>query len=505
MGWHSWCIPTGHPSRARGPPYPRRRRRRRPPGGPHRRPDPRRAHRRRRLRRHGGPGLAGPPALRSRPQRSPDAPCGRAVPLRDAPQSASLPGPLRHQAAPGDLHDWQRRRARRLPPRHHRSHPREAVPAAGRTADGERAAQRERVGPRGPAAGFRPMRLGPKIFLVSALAIVALSGSAGWSLLTVKRLVSVNQDIATRSVPALRLQGALRETLHGLVRLETRALVLADRDYARAWTERAARMTDDLREVAGYLETPDERAAHAAVRAAFDEYRAYVEEERRLVREARASAALRLAEGPARDATQRAETALAAMTAATEAALVHSQARARELETWTWHAVAVAMLTSLALALAASAWLGLRMPRSLRRLPAATSALASGTWTGPLAMPDRDEIGELSRSFDVMAERLRQVDHLQEEFFSHVSHDLRNPLAAIRLAAETLQERARHTVDARGLRLAQLIDGSATRMLGMVNQILDFTRLRALSLPIETRPVDALGAVTRAMDELRPV
>jgi signal transduction histidine kinase len=339
------------------------------------------------------------------------------------------------------------------------------------------------------------MRLGPKIFLVSALAIVALSSSVGWSLLTVKRLVSVNQEITTRSMPALRLQGELRETLHGLVRLETRALVLADRDYARAWTERATRMTDDLREVAGYLETPDERAAHAAVRAAFDDYRAHVEEEQRLVTEARASAALRLAEGPARDATQRAETALAAMTAATEAALVHSQARARELEAWTWHAVA----------LAASAWLAFRMTRSLRRLSAATSALATGTWTGPLAMPDRDEIGELSRSFDVMAERLRQVDHLKEEFFSHVSHDLRNPLAAIRLAAETLQERARHTVDARGLRLAQLIDGSATRMLGMVNQILDFTRLRALSLPIETRPVDALGAVTRAMDELRPV
>ena len=42
-------------------------------------------------------------------------------------------------------------------------------------------------------------------------------------------------------------------------------------------------------------------------------------------------------------------------------------------------------------------------------------------------------------------------------------------------------------------------------MLGMVNQILDFTRLRALTVPLDTRPVDALGAVTRAMDELRPV
>src|SRR6266436_3737997 len=308
------------------------------------------------------------------------------------------------------------------------------------------------------------MRLGPKIFLVSALAIVALSSSAGWSLLTVKRLVSVNQDIATRSVPALRLQGALRETLHGLVRLETRALVLADRDYARAWSERAARMTGELDEVARYLETPEERAAHAAVRAAFDDYRAHVEEERRLVASARSAAALRLAEGPARDATQR-----------------------------------------VALALAASAWLTFRLTRSLRRLSAATAALVSGTWTGPLAMPDRDEIGEVSRSFDLMAERLRQVDRLKEEFFSHVSHDLRNPLSAIRLASETLEERARRAVDPRGLRLAQLIDASAARMLGMVNQILDFTRLRALAMPLDTRPVDALGAVTRAMDELRPV
>src|SRR5258708_14500480 len=175
------------------------------------------------------------------------------------------------------------------------------------------------------------MRRGPKIFLVSALAMLALSSSAGWSLLTVKRLVSVNQDITPRSVPALRLQGALRETLHGLVRLETRALVLADPDYARAWSERAARMSGELDEIARYLETPEERAAHAAVRAAFNDYRAHVEEERRLIASARPGAALRLAEGPARDATQRVETELAAMTSATETALPPSQARARPL------------------------------------------------------------------------------------------------------------------------------------------------------------------------------
>src|SRR5690349_2789716 len=337
----------GHGCRTLHPPDPRGRRRRRPSRGPHYRARPRGPLRGRGLRRGGGPGPPGAAALRPRPERPADARHRRAVALRDAAHAPPLPGALRHQAAPGDLHDRQRGGARRLPSRDHRSHPGETLPSARGPADGQRAAQRQRVlappepGARKPTA----MRLGPKIFLVSALAIVALSTAVGWSLHTVQRLVSVNLAIVSRSVPALRLQGELRETLHGLVRLETRALVLADRDYARAWTERATRMTDDLREVAGYLETPDERAAHAAVRAAFDDYRAHVAEERRLVTEARASAALRLAEGPARDATQRVETALAAMTAATEAALVHSQARARELEAWTWHAVAVAMLT----------------------------------------------------------------------------------------------------------------------------------------------------------------
>ncbi len=349
------------------------------------------------------------------------------------------------------------------------------------------------------------MRLGPKIFLASALAIATLGLAVGWSLHTVKRLVSVNQAIATRSVPALRLQVELRETLHGLVRLEARALVLADRDYARAWSEGADRMERGLRALDEHLETVQERSALAAARTAFEGYRALVEEERRLVTRAQSGAALRLAEGPARKAAESMEEHLIALTAATEAALTRGQAGARALEAWTWHAVAAALVASLALALGASAYLAFRITRSLRRLSAATATLASGSWTGPLAVPDRDEIGELSRSFDRMAERLRQVDDLKQEFFSHVSHDLRNPLASIRLAAETLQERARRVNDARALRLTQLIEASAARMLGMVNQILDYTRLRALSVPLETRPLDAREVVNRAMEELRPV
>jgi signal transduction histidine kinase len=349
------------------------------------------------------------------------------------------------------------------------------------------------------------MRLATKIFLVSALVILVLCGTVVWSLLTVKGLVTANQEIATRAVPALRLQGALREAVHGLVRLEARALVLQDQNYAAMWSDRAARVTRDLEKLGSYLERAEERTAHARAQEAFATYRGHVEEERRLVALGQTRAALQIAEGPAREAAERTEAALTDATSATEAGLAAGQARARALEARTWRAVSTALAASLLLALTASALLAYRMARSLGRLSAATSSLAAGTWTGPLAVTGRDEISELGRAFNQMADRLSEVDRIKEEFFSHISHDLRNPLAAIRLSAETLHERAQAAGDAKQARFAYLIDSSAARMLAMINQILDFTRLRARSVPLDRTPTDFLKAVTRALDELRPM
>lgn len=349
------------------------------------------------------------------------------------------------------------------------------------------------------------MRLAPKIFLVSALVIGVLSVAVGWGALTVKRLVTANHAIATRSVPAMRLQGSLRESVGSLVRLETRALVLRDQDYAAAWNRRAARLAEDLTALGAHLETDGERTAYRHIQSAVGEYLRHVEAERRLVAVAQAAAALRISEGPAREAIQRADAALDEMAAATEAALAESQARARALEDSTWRAVATALLISVAVALGASALLAYRMTRSLGRLTVATASLAAGTWNGPMAAEGRDEIGDLGRSFNRMAARLQEVDRLKEEFFSQISHDLRNPLASIRLAAETLLDRARAAGDTRQARFAYLIDASAARMLSLVNQILDFTRLRAHAIPLDRRPVDMLKTVVRAMDEMRPL
>src|SRR3970040_86882 len=55
------------------------------------------------------------------------------------------------------------------------------------------------------------MRLASKIFLTSALVIVVLAGVGVLSLRAVGRLVSVNREITTQTVPALRLAASAHE------------------------------------------------------------------------------------------------------------------------------------------------------------------------------------------------------------------------------------------------------------------------------------------------------
>ena len=49
-----------------------------------------------------------------------------------------------------------------------------------------------------------------------------------------------------------------------------------------------------------------------------------------------------------------------------------------------------------------------------------------------------DELGDLTRAFNDMAERVQRLVQGQQELLANVSHELRSPLARIRLALALL-------------------------------------------------------------------
>src|SRR5881296_3772187 len=195
------------------------------------------------------------------------------------------------------------------------------------------------------------MRLGTKIFLTSALVIVVLAGVGVLSLRAVGRLVSANREIATRTIPALRLTASAREAIPPLVRLEARVVVLGDARYATAWTERAARVADDLERLAEFPLNQSEAVHFNAARAAFEGYRRIVAEEQALIRRGDRVRALRLSNGDARTVAEQVQESLDGLMAATQARVLTAQAEAARLEVRTWAAVLVALGAAVGLAL----------------------------------------------------------------------------------------------------------------------------------------------------------
>ena len=76
----------------------------------------------------------------------------------------------------------------------------------------------------------------------------------------------------------------------------------------------------------------------------------------------------------------------------------------------------------------------------LRRQAAALSAGDLGARVGPAMAKRRDELGDLARAFDHMAERLESTLTLQRRLMRDLSHELRTPLSRLRVAGEREQD-----------------------------------------------------------------
>ena len=88
-----------------------------------------------------------------------------------------------------------------------------------------------------------------------------------------------------------------------------------------------------------------------------------------------------------------------------------------------------------------SSWLLARtLTRPLRRLSATAHAFGGGDLTARVGAHGRDELGEVARAFDEMAERLTALLRAERELLANVSHELRTPLARTRVALDLALE-----------------------------------------------------------------
>lgn len=105
---------------------------------------------------------------------------------------------------------------------------------------------------------------------------------------------------------------------------------------------------------------------------------------------------------------------------------------------------------------------------------------------------ENDEISELARSLNSMADEIASTDKMKNDFISTVSHEMKTPLTAIKGWAETVQAVGESDP---GLtqRAMEVIIGESARLTGVVEDLLDLSKISNGRLTLCYTKIDALA------------
>lgn len=108
-----------------------------------------------------------------------------------------------------------------------------------------------------------------------------------------------------------------------------------------------------------------------------------------------------------------------------------------------------------------------------------------------------------ARALAQVNEELRRLDELKSEFLAVVSHELRTPLTAIIGYSRLLTRQLQGSLTPKQLDQIEAIFRSAQRLAGLINDLLDVSRLEAGRVELQPRPTSARQAVDQVLGVVR--
>ena len=168
------------------------------------------------------------------------------------------------------------------------------------------------------------------------------------------------------------------------------------------------------------------------------------------------------------------------------------------------HDLRTRLLLSAGIALLVSAIVALLLSRAIsnpvRRLTTAASAVAHGDFDQQVPVRSKDELGQLSRTFNDMTSRLQAARQMQTDFLADVSHESRTPLTSIKGMVETLRDGAVDDPDVRD-RFLSTIETETDRLIRLVNDLLLLSQADSEALNLRRDSVDLSELVQTAIDQ----
>jgi two-component system sensor histidine kinase GlrK len=104
-----------------------------------------------------------------------------------------------------------------------------------------------------------------------------------------------------------------------------------------------------------------------------------------------------------------------------------------------------------------------------------------------------------------MCGKLKALDKMKSDFFSTVSHELRMPLISMREGANLLSEDLGGAMTEKQERLLAILSEESDRLIGLVNSLLDLSKMEAGMMTYDFQPARLEPLVVQSINEISPL
>lgn len=348
---------------------------------------------------------------------------------------------------------------------------------------------------------FAKPSLARKIILGYSIVVGLAMASGGYAIYNFSVLNNITETVLRRDLVLAQSRSDILEHLIAEARNEAKYFILKDPDYLSLFRERGEAFDRTVKRMTGMAAGPDERGAldkTASLHAAYAE-------------DVSARAA-RLAEGKPVSLDEvpppvfeelygLITTMISDGRRSLDAAVTVSNAQADRARQATILAVVLAGLASSSIALV----IVRSIHERVRKLDEGTRQIASGNFAYALDDPSPDELGSLARSFNQMAEKLGELDRMKADFVSCLSHELRSPLTSLKEATSLMQDQVAGPVTPKQERLLKIIEIDADKLLRLINDLLDLSKMEAGMMPLNVHPARIEEVLKHAVQEIQPL
>lgn len=134
-----------------------------------------------------------------------------------------------------------------------------------------------------------------------------------------------------------------------------------------------------------------------------------------------------------------------------------------------------------------------------------TKEIARGHFRGDLNLTSPPEIGELADAFNLMCNKLQELDEMKSDFFNSISHELRTPLSTIKIGLELLRRKTERMSKEDQETILETIYKENNRVIDLVNSLLDLSKMEAGMMTFNFEPKEVTPLINRVVQEMGPL